>query len=242
MVRDGGWPVRSTQDLYRIQAIDLELDRIRASLESSPLEAAAREAEARVASLQATLSDLARARQELAREIRRLELEAQAARAEQRQAEEELYGGGKSGKELGLLQQRATRAASRAEALEAQGIERMEEAERLEAQEAELQRSLAWAQEEASRRRMEREMELDDLRLRQADLEAERVEVWERVPVELRKRYERMRRQVSNPVAAVTRGRCGACHLSLSQRILDRLRSDEAVVQCEQCGRLLHLP
>ena len=233
--------MRATQELYRLQTIDLELDRIRASLESSPLAAAAREAEARVESLQATLADLALARQELAREVRRLELEAQAARAEQRRAEEELYAGGKSGKELGLLQQRAARAASQAEALETQGLERMEEAERLEAQQAHLQQSLELAQEEASQRRMAREMELDELRLRQADLEAERVQVWERVPLELRRRYERMRRQMPNPVAAVVRGRCGACHLTLPQGILNRLRADEGLVQCEQCGRLLHL-
>jgi len=88
---------------------------------------------------------------------------------------------------------------------------------------------------------MAREMELDELRLRQADLEAERVQVWERVPLELRRRYERMRRQMPNPVAAVVRGRCGACHLTLPQGILNRLRADEGLVQCEQCGRLLHL-
>lgn len=233
--------MRSTQDLYHLQVIDLELDRIRASMEASPLESAAREAEARVENLQATLADLAQARQQLARELRRLELEAQAARAEQRRAEEELYSGARGTKELGHLQQRAARAASQAEALEVQGLERMEEAERLEAQQVELERSLASAEEEAGQRRMARDLELDELRLRQADLEAERVQVWERVAPELRSRYERMRRQVPNPVAGVSRGQCGACHVSLSQLILDRLRSDEGLIQCEQCGRLLHL-
>lgn len=233
--------MRSTQDLFRLQAIDLELDRIRASMEQSPLETAARDAQARVEALQATLADLAQARQQLARELRRLELDAQAARQEQRRAEEELYGGGKSSKELGHLQQRAERAASHAEELEVQGLERMEAAERLEAQHQELERSLAAAQEEAGQRRMARELELDELSFRQADLEDERAQVWERIAPALRSRYERMRRQMPNPVAGVARGQCGACHVSLSQRILDRLRSDEGLVQCEQCGRLLHL-
>lgn len=234
--------MRSTDELYRLQTIDLELDQIREGLEGSDLEEQAREAEHRVETLRATLEEMARTLRDLARQVRRLELDAEAARQEQRRSEEELYAGTvTSGKELGHLQQRSERAARQAESLEAEGLARMEQAEALEAQQKELERTLRAAEEEARQRRAQRQMELDELMARREELEMERVQVLGRIAEDARTRYDRLRRRMPNPVAGVARGQCGACHVSLSQRTIERIRSDQGLVQCEQCGRILHL-
>ncbi|WP_144440401.1 zinc ribbon domain-containing protein [Limnochorda pilosa] len=234
--------MRTTENLYRLQAIDLELDRIRAVTEHSDLESRAQEAEGRVETLRGTLEETAQALRDLARQIRRLELDAQAAREEQHRSENELYSGSaRSGKELGHLQQRAERAARQAEAMEVESLERMEQAEALEAQQKELERAVSEAEEEAGRCRLERQMEVEELRARQKELEVERDAVATREPADRLARYERMRRQMPNPIAGVSKGQCGACHVSLSPRTLERVRADDGLVQCEQCGRVLHL-
>ena len=62
------------------------------------------------------------------------------------------------------------------------------------------------------------------------------------VPVDLMATYERLRQRLGGVGAAPLVGSsCGGCHLTLSAAELDRLRRlpPDAVVTCEQCGRIL---
>jgi len=62
------------------------------------------------------------------------------------------------------------------------------------------------------------------------------------VPAELLARYERLRGRLGGVGAAALVGSsCGGCHLTLSAGELDRIRRlpPDAVVTCEQCGRIL---
>ena len=89
----------------------------------------------------------------------------------------------------------------------------------------------------------------DELRHAEADLVAEEAAHAERraalaasVPPELMERYERLRSRLGGVgVARLVNGACGGCHLALPATELDRLRKapDDAVVTCEQCGRIL---
>lgn len=75
-----------------------------------------------------------------------------------------------------------------------------------------------------------------------AELSAQRAAAAERIGPDLLRRYESMRSSMGGvAVARVTGGRCGACHLDLSRAFLDRLKTAEpdAIVECEQCARLL---
>ncbi len=59
---------------------------------------------------------------------------------------------------------------------------------------------------------------------------------------ELLQRYESMRRSFGGTaIARVVSGHCGACHLGLSRAFLDSLKNAgaDALIECEQCGRLL---
>jgi uncharacterized protein len=59
---------------------------------------------------------------------------------------------------------------------------------------------------------------------------------------ELLRRYESLRASFKGTaIARVTAGHCGACHLDLSRAFLDRLKTagPDALIECEQCGRLL---
>ena len=59
---------------------------------------------------------------------------------------------------------------------------------------------------------------------------------------ELMRRYESMRTSFGGTaIAKVVSGHCGACHLGLSRAFLDSLKNAgaDALIECEQCGRLL---
>lgn len=80
------------------------------------------------------------------------------------------------------------------------------------------------------------------------DLEAEmaaRSESAAAVPSDLASLYERLRSRLGGVAAApLANGRCGGCHLALPATEIDRLRREppDALVHCEQCGRILVRP
>ena len=66
-----------------------------------------------------------------------------------------------------------------------------------------------------------------------------------RLPEALASRYETLRSRLAGIGAArIVDGRCGGCHLSLPSVELDRIKhlAPDAVVTCDQCGRILVRP
>ncbi len=62
------------------------------------------------------------------------------------------------------------------------------------------------------------------------------------IDAELLARYEQLRHELGGiAVARLVGTNCGGCHLTLSAVELDRIRHEpgDAVVLCEECGRLL---
>jgi uncharacterized protein len=62
------------------------------------------------------------------------------------------------------------------------------------------------------------------------------------LPDELTQRYERLRVRLGGVGAArLEHGSCGGCHLALPAVELDHIRKapPEAIITCEQCGRIL---
>ena len=76
-----------------------------------------------------------------------------------------------------------------------------------------------------------------------AALQRDREAAGQSVAPELLRRYESMRTSFGGTaIAKVVSGHCGACHLGLSRAFLDSLKDaagTEALIECEQCGRLL---
>ena len=74
------------------------------------------------------------------------------------------------------------------------------------------------------------------------ELLAQRAAAGARVTEGALTRYERGRASYGGvAISRLAAGRCGACHLDQSRAALDALRSapDDALIECEQCGRLL---
>jgi predicted nucleic acid-binding Zn-ribbon protein len=76
--------------------------------------------------------------------------------------------------------------------------------------------------------------ELDKLR-KAAELAASKVE-----PA-LLERYSRVKQNRSMPVSMLKDGRCMGCNMELPSRDLAKLKKSDAIVECENCGRILYL-
>lgn len=60
-----------------------------------------------------------------------------------------------------------------------------------------------------------------------------------KIPPDLMKRYERLKKNYQQPIAKVVNGQCGGCYMMLSSVAEKRVAAGAAIVQCENCGRLL---
>lgn len=57
----------------------------------------------------------------------------------------------------------------------------------------------------------------------------------------LMKRYQNAKKGYAAPVAMVRDGRCTGCNMELSAVLQRKIREDDEIVDCENCGRMLRL-
>jgi predicted nucleic acid-binding Zn-ribbon protein len=179
---------------------------------------------------------------------RQASLEADLAATERRSVEvsKRLYGGEVSAaRDLQALAAEIEALGRRASDLEDAVLAVLDEREPLDAAVAELDAATADVQArrlEAGERLAEAEAELD---AELADLDERRAAAAAVVPADLLATYDRIRVHLGGIGAAPLVGNhCGGCHLVLPATELDRLKHgpEDALVTCEQCGRILVRP
>ena len=60
------------------------------------------------------------------------------------------------------------------------------------------------------------------------------------IDAELFKKYQKGRQHYAQPVVPVVGGKCSGCNMSLPMVMLKRLSARDAVIECENCGRILY--
>jgi predicted nucleic acid-binding Zn-ribbon protein len=125
--------------------------------------------------------------------------------------------------------------------IEDQEIDLMEQAER-------GQKEMAWLTKEAEATRKLADDQVSQLGARElnlkkelAELQSNREELASAVDTGVRARYERLTKSKGeNVVVGVTHGVCGGCHMKLPPQTLVACQSDQEVVTCNNCGRILY--
>ncbi|MBI3895542.1 MAG: hypothetical protein HY313_06395 [Acidobacteria bacterium] len=125
--------------------------------------------------------------------------------------------------------------------LEDQILTEMIESETLDKKLREAERSLATERAlaeqeiaEATRRKEEDDQKLREVRARRADVQSH-------LPANIYEQYERVARQrKGQAVVPVHNGSCGACHVRLRPQAYAESKSNETLVSCESCGRILY--
>ncbi len=79
--------------------------------------------------------------------------------------------------------------------------------------------------------------QLDEWLAELAEVEREKDPIWSQVPPRDQATYTRIR--VRPAVARVADNKCAACHVTVTSSGMQILRKGDALVQCENCGRIL---
>jgi predicted nucleic acid-binding Zn-ribbon protein len=94
------------------------------------------------------------------------------------------------------------------------------------------------------------EAHVEEYRQRKAALEAEiafneqeREKLAQQIDPDVRQRYQTLRERLGGTaVAVVEQKACSVCHTLLTPYTLKRLETEDALITCESCGRLLYDP
>jgi hypothetical protein len=78
---------------------------------------------------------------------------------------------------------------------------------------------------------------------RLAELKAQRAELGGGIEPDALGLYDRlMKTKAGTAVSPLYEGTCQGCHVRVVIGTIQKLRANEAVTQCEQCGRVLYFP
>lgn len=174
--------------------------------------------------------------------LRRLELDLKTCQERLRSEETRLYGGTISNsRELEKIQQKSAELRKNQAELEEQILSRMETDEQLTQELESSQKRLTAALQESGGYRQEIEHRLLEIAIEAEGLEQERQDLEARIPPEWLERYRKIAK--AHHGLAITKmktSRCGACHVEVSESLLQKAkRGDDALVYCENCGRIL---
>ena len=243
---DGAAPASSGAPLallLEVQRHDTVVDQLRHRRATLPERGELAGVDAQLAALATRLKELGVARDDHG--LRQAGLEQQIESSKERRAtlEKRLFGGQvAAARELQAMSEEVKHLGRHISELEDREIEVMELLEPLDAELEAGERTRAALEAEAARLRAaigQAEVELD------AQIVAEvsaRGQVASGVRDDLLARYEKLRAKLGGTGAApLVGGSCGGCHLALPAMELDRLRRApaDAVITCEQCGRIL---
>ncbi|MEM9561405.1 MAG: C4-type zinc ribbon domain-containing protein [Actinomycetota bacterium] len=234
--------------ILQIQGLDLSIDQLRHRAASHPDREAIAAIDAELAAHDAEAAELEERRHAVERDRKRLEDEVALLRDRRTEIDGKLYGGEvTASKELLALQEEAAGLLDRQNALEDDELELMEQLEELAGELG--ARSETRAGIEANRQAAQERLDeaIGDIDGEIGGLATERAAAVVPEPpvagwVDLLSQYDRLRPQFDgNPVARLVGSLCDGCHIQLSAVAVDQLGKmpEDAVVTCEECGRLL---
>lgn len=125
--------------------------------------------------------------------------------------------------------------------IEDQEIELMEQAEQAQKEVARLTKEAASAKQLSDEQTAQLGAREQNLKKDLAALRSDREELAAAVDKSVRARYERLvKSRGENVLVGVEHGVCGGCHMKLPPQTLVACRSDQDLVTCNSCGRILY--
>ena len=127
--------------------------------------------------------------------------------------------------------------------LEDQELELMEQADKLKSEISTQEKMAAAGRDSVNRQLVDLDQKAKTLEARLGDLAKEREQLATTIDEDVLYRYERLFSSKGDAaVVAVEHGVCTGCHMKVTTQTAVRAKSDNEIVSCEQCGRILYAP
>jgi predicted nucleic acid-binding Zn-ribbon protein len=229
--------------LLDLQALDAAIDQLAHRRRSLPEHAEAERLTSRLDQLRSEIVNAETEDSDIGREQSKAEgdVEQVVARSERDQKRLDAGQVG-SPRELENLQSEISSLAKRRSALEDTVLEIMERREDVQQRLNDLTKERETLTAELTAVTERREASVADIDAEAEKKTAERTLISDEMPADLLALYEKIRAaQDGVGAAALSRGRCEGCHLSLDSTSLSEIRNaaPDAVVRCEECRRIL---
>lgn len=229
--------------LLDLQALDTTLDQLAIRRRGLPEHGQVEALANRLAAVRDDVVRVQTAAADLDRELRRFDGEVEVVRNRMGRDQQRLDAGQVSSpKELESLQSEVGSLHRRQTELEDAELEVMQRREELATRLAALIDERASLERQLADATKRRDAALADIDAATQDTSARREPLAGQIPADLRQLYEKLRASHGGVgAAALYRGRCEGCHLSLSPLDLSAVRAApvDQVVRCEECQRIL---
>ncbi len=231
--------VGRVEALYRLQAVEMEIDETRATLDAIESRLEVNEV---LASARQELQENGEKLRDSRGRLRELELDLEQLAAKIASTEDTLYGGQVTNpKELAGLDQELDYLRRRRSEVEDETLVAMDQAETTEAQFNAAERRLRNVERQWDDTQGQLQQEAEELRSRLTALEAERKHCLSIIPEEDLSVYENRRRRTGGQAVAVLKGGiCQGCRVALPTSVVQQVRRGQNLVYCGSCQRILY--
>jgi uncharacterized protein len=196
--------------------------------------------DARVEAATAAVASALEKRDQLARELREMDLDVEGHRTKMKSHERELMSGRiRSPSDLTKMSEEVGHMKARLVEEEDREFDLMAALEAADAELASARQELADAQATVDAATPRLQARLRVIEGEVAELELQREGIWAEIPTPLQAAYRKISR-IPNPVVAVANGQCGGCRVQLTTNELQVLRRGERFT-CQNCNRILVL-
>jgi uncharacterized protein len=125
--------------------------------------------------------------------------------------------------------------------LEDQELELMEQADKLRAEISVAEKTATAGRDSVNRQLVDLEEKSKTLQTQLEELKKERAQLAQNIDEEVMERYERLFASKGDvAVVAVEHGVCTGCHMKVTTQTAVHAKSENEIVSCEQCGRILY--
>ena len=228
----------TVKQLYALQEVDLDLDRVYKALEEAEQEL---QIEISIENLESSLQDERERLQEVELLQRDNQMEIEARRERSETLETQLYDGSMiNARDLEALQLEAANVRHLLEQDEAMSLELSIQVEETRSRCGSLDQQLSEIRARWEAQQVELNRRIEGLRAEQGEFEQQRELLAARFDPATLQRYETLRKSKGGrAVAKVERDLCQGCRMSLPTQLRQRVKSGRQAVNCSSCGRML---
>lgn len=231
------------EQLLVVQGFDTTLDQIRHKVAHHPIRTEIDAIDADASTLQVQIDEIEGRKHELDRQVKRLADEVSLLDDKRSKIDAKLYDGSVTAtKDLLVLQDETKMLLDRKNTLEDEELDLMESVEVVQSELSPAASEMEKLNAAKSDREAALEAALAQLEIDIETNEALRGEAATSVPADLLTHYGSLRSDFGGvAVAKLVGSTCDGCHMALSAVAIDLIKKqpDDAVVTCDQCGRLL---